>query len=388
MYTDYDDLVAQTNSQIEANRKQRFRLRFFKKEGGIKIPLSSKSVRVVQKTSDMLFGVNLGGINRPGVNDYMEKVFNYGTIGTFWKWLEETEGNYDFTYHRAVAQWAIDRGMTLKGHPMLYNLEYLCPDWKFPPTAAQELDHIKRLLAGLGDLVKIWEVVNEPLHVPYTDAISPHFWMKELAPEAQTVINEYGFGSTEFDSFYNILEAVQANNIPFDVVGLQAHCHENGIIPIHEIEEDLEMFSALDKDIHITEITMFADDRPITNPTSDEFTHWTEEAQCKEMEKMYRVLFADPNVKAITNWACCDGDPWRPITGLLRADGSRRPSADMLEDLICNEWNTEETLTTNSRGYCWFTGFDGTYDVYFEGKKVRTITVRDGWKNKKGIRIR
>ena len=53
--------------------------------------------------------------------------------------------------------------------------------------------------------------------------------------------------------------------------------------------------------------------------------------------------------------------------GLLRFDGSKKPAYYALENLIKNEWTTDEVRTSGDDGALKFKGFYGDYDVEIDG---------------------
>ena len=68
---------------------------------------------------------------------------------------------------------------------------------------------------------------------------------------------------------------------------------------------------------------------------------------------------------AITYWGISDRGAWlgAPI-GLLRADGSRKPAYEVLDELINDEWwLAPTTMRTDAGGRVQVTGAHGDYQV-------------------------
>ena len=84
---------------------------------------------------------------------------------------------------------------------------------------------------------------------------------------------------------------------------------------------------------------------------------------------------AHPLVESITYWGLGDRDSWLGApAGLLRADGSRKPSYHALESLIHGEWWVPSTpLTAVAPGAFRVTGWGGDYRI--EGPAGETATV-------------
>jgi hypothetical protein len=64
-----------------------------------------------------------------------------------------------------------------------------------------------------------------------------------------------------------------------------------------------------------------------------------ESRQADDVVRRYRTLFAHPAVQSVNYWGLTDDGAWLGApAGLLRADGTRKPSYDALESLIKGEW--------------------------------------------------
>ena len=84
--------------------------------------------------------------------------------------------------------------------------------------------------------------------------------------------------------------------------------------------------------------------------------------------EMYEILFAHPQVQAITNWSGSD-DAWlHAPAGFLRTDNSEKPAYKALRAKIENEWRTELMSRTNADGHVKLEGFKGAYQVECRGK--------------------
>ncbi|WP_204304946.1 hypothetical protein, partial [Stenotrophomonas maltophilia] len=69
-----------------------------------------------------------------------------------------------------------------------------------------------------------------------------------------------------------------------------------------------------------------------------------EERQADEIVRHYRTVLAHPAVESLNYWGITDHGSWLGApSGLLRADGSRKPAFDALHGLIRGEWWLEPT---------------------------------------------
>jgi hypothetical protein len=90
-----------------------------------------------------------------------------------------------------------------------------------------------------------------------------------------------------------------------------------------------------------------------------------EARQADEMVRHYRTLVSHPAVAAITYWGLTDDGAWlgAPV-GLVRADGTTKPSYEALRSLIRGEWWLAPTqLRTDHSGRVRVQGFQGDYRV-------------------------
>ena len=95
-------------------------------------------------------------------------------------------------------------------------------------------------------------------------------------------------------------------------------------------------------------------------PTTEE----GELRQEKEWEEMYRILFANPNIKAITGWDFADGAWLNAPSGLITKDNRCKPVYNKLLSLVKGEWWTkDEVIHTNSDGIVNIKGTKGTYGI-------------------------
>ena len=94
---------------------------------------------------------------------------------------------------------------------------------------------------------------------------------------------------------------------------------------------------------------------------------------------MYRNLFENhPLVTGITNWDFGDGAWLNAPSGVIRKDGSLKPSYHALHKLIKEEWTTDVTLTTDENGLCTLEGFKGKYEASCGGKLGSVVLTAGG----------
>ena len=165
--------------------------------------------------------------------------------------------------------------------------------------------------------------------------------------------------------------------VPISAIGIQSHQHQ-GYWGREKLMEVLERFSQFGLPIHFTENTLISGELMpghIVDLNDWQVEQWPttpegEERQAKEVEEMYRILFSDPLVEAITTWDFRDGAWLNAPSGFIRKDCSRKPSYHMLKKLIKEEWWTDETVRTDENGWAQAEGFKGDYRISCEGRSA------------------
>jgi hypothetical protein len=98
-----------------------------------------------------------------------------------------------------------------------------------------------------------------------------------------------------------------------------------------------------------------------------------EARQADEIERHYRSLVGHPAVQAINYWGLTDDGAWLGAPGgLVRSDGTPKPSYDVLKALVKEEWWVPPTVVrTDAQGQLTVTGFFGDYELSAHGRTAR-----------------
>jgi len=92
---------------------------------------------------------------------------------------------------------------------------------------------------------------------------------------------------------------------------------------------------------------------------------------------MADILFDHPQVEAFTSWDFSDGAWLGAPAGLIRKDGSRKPSFEALKQRVRKDWHTKLELMSDENGMCKVEGFRGTYELVCDGKKAAFTLGKD-----------
>jgi len=389
------------------HRKAEINLRLITQDGQ---PAANQEIKIEQRSHQFLFGV--GGFDaveltsgKPDgcatdekraayLQEKLEKLFainNYATLPFYLGRYEPQEGKPDEKRLKAGARWFAERNITTKGHPLCWHT--VCAPWLMNYSNAEILKkviaRIERDVSVFAGLIDIWDVINEVVIMPifdkYDNAITRickeygqvrivkevFEAAKRANPNSVLLLNDF-----DISKDYEILidKCLQAG-IPIDVIGIQSHQHQ-GYWGAEKVRDVLERFSRFGLPLHFTENTIISGE--LMPPHIVDLNDWQvekwdstpegEERQKRELIEMYEILFAHPQVQAITTWSGAD-DAWlHAPAGFLRTDNSEKPAYKALRNKIENEWRTEKITRTDANGGFNMEGFKGAYEISCMGK--------------------
>jgi endo-1,4-beta-xylanase len=372
-------------------------------------PLRDQVVTVEQRRHDFAFGniafdlLRLAGGANPEADESrdidegqdLERVaelwlnlFNTATLPFYWGRYEPRRGVTDARRITATARWLAERGVTVKGHPLVWHT--VQPDWllglPLDEVEALQRARIRDIVGGFTGLIDTWDAINEAVIMPVfangDNAITPlarergRIFMVRMAfeearaanPAATLVLNDFDLSS----AYECLIEGVLEAGVKIDAIGLQTHMHQ-GFHGEEWMSAMLDRFARYGLPLHLTETSLVSGHlmpAHIEDLNDYQIPEWPstpegEARQADEIVRHYRLLVEHPAVQSINYWGVSDAGAWlgAPI-GLLRADGSPKPSYTALEGLIKGEWWLPPTqLRTDGEGRVNVRGFFGDYQV-------------------------
>lgn len=373
-------VVAATGPAIDRHRKAPAVIQVVDGQGR---PMPATRVRVVQKSHEFLFGCNIYGFDRgrspEEVAAYKERfagLFNYATLGFYWRSYEPRRGEPRYEATDKVVAWCQERGIRMKGHPILWGNRSGVPTWsQGQPAPDLQRQRVFDILGRYQGRIGFHEVVNEPSHELDVPIDGPYRWAREADPKAYLIINDYQVLGDGAPAFFRLLQKANADGVPYEGIGIQAHEPRMTRFPLERVQAVLDRYATLGKELHITEFTPTSAGQNVLGSHVEGV--WDEAAQADYATKFYRVAFAHPAVRAITWWDLSDQFSWLPGGGLLRADMSPKPAYQALRDLIHKEWKTQAEGQTDASGRFEFRGFLGGYEVRVgDQDEAKTFTLR------------
>jgi GH35 family endo-1,4-beta-xylanase len=365
-------------------------------------PLADTDITVEQVNHHFLFGNigfwDFGEDGEPveeakGDAQAMVDLFNFATLPFYLGRFEPEEGKPRTEELMTAAKWLKKKGMTLKGHPLVWHTSQ--PGWlmKYSNNQVEQIlrKRIRREVGNFKGIVDTWDAINEVVIMSLfnngANAVTPLAWSKgrmhmlKLAfgeahatnPEATLLLNDFDLSA----AYECLIEGALEAGVSIDAIGLQTHQHQ-GFRGEDQFNEICERFSRFGLPLHFTETSLVSGDempKDITDLNDYHRDDWpsTEEGEARQADQVvrqYRTLVAQPAVQAITYWGMSDRGAWlnAPI-GFLRKDGSKKPSYDALMNLIKGEWwISPHTARTDEFGCVQVHGFAGDYKARYGGQ--------------------
>jgi len=225
-------------------------------------------------------------------------------------------------------------------------------------------DHITNEATMVGNRVFEWDVINHPVgwlsdtyenRIPsglafYADIIDH---ARSVAPAGMRMwINEDDITSGgNADNYARIISYLIDHGAPPDGIGMQEHTiQEWGRIRTPEqVYAQLDRFADLIPRLRVTEFDV--------DVGSDN------QYQAQLMHDYLVTYFSHPAMEAITMWGFWEGSHWRPNAALYKSDWTAKPALLAYQNLVLNDWWTNETSMTNQAGEYQLRGFKGLYDI-------------------------
>ena len=327
-------------------------------------------------------------IDTESLADLYADLFNTATLPFYWGRFEPTRGAPDTARLQQTARWFRQRGVTLKGHPLVWHT--VQPDWLLGLSLQEverlQRERIRRDVSDFKGLIDTWDAINEVVIMPVFDngdnGITPlarakgRIPMIRMAfeearaanPQAKLLLNDFDLSS----AYESLIEEVLEAGIEIDALGLQTHMHQ-GYWGEDTMLEMVDRFARFGLPLHLTESSLVSGHlmpADIVDLNDYRIPEWPstregEARQADELVRHYRSLMSHPSVEAITYWGMTDAGAWlgAPI-GLVRADGTPKPSYHALHELVKGEWwLAPTTVVSDAEGRVTVKGFAGEYQL-------------------------
>jgi endo-1,4-beta-xylanase len=348
-----------------------------------------------------VFGGARGNLERLG--ELYVELFNATTLPFYWRGFEPERGRPDTARLMTAARWFATRGISVKGHPLVWHT--LAPGWLLGLTDDEVLEAIReritREVTDFAGAIDTWDAINEAVIMPVfaaeENAVTRlarregRVGMVRLAfetarranPAATLLLNDFDL-SPEYE---RLIDECLAAGIGIDALGLQSHMHQ-GYWGEDKTQGILDRFTRFGLPLYMSETTLLSGHvmpAEIVDLNDYQIDSWPstpegEERQATEIGRHYTTLFAHPAVQGVTYWGLTDDGAWLGApSGLVRADGTRKPAFDALHSLVKAEWwLAETTARTDEAGRFTLDSYFGEYTVSAGGARADFTLAADG----------
>jgi endo-1,4-beta-xylanase len=251
---------------------------------------------------------------------------------------------YDFSRADKIVAFAVERGMTVRGHTLVWHQQV--PDWVFAgpdgsagtATGAEVLarlaEHIGTLLDHFRGKVYCWDVVNEAISDGFATWRTDSPWYRaagsdedgdglpdyivkafELAraadPSVKLFYNDYNIESgTKLDKAYELAKALKTKGL-IDGIGIQGHW--SVYAPEAErVRQAIDRFHSLGLEVQITELDMsvfrWGDGSSLAELPSE-----LAERQALRYGELFRVFRQEASsggLSGVAFWGIADDHTW------------------------------------------------------------------------------
>ena len=357
-------------------------------------PLPNVIVRYEQRRHAFEFGAHYPYHAR-AYDLFQEAGINAATLWLGWEYVEPKPGLYNWAYLDKVwnPEALHQRGMRLRAHA----LNWFKPGWHVLPeyvreTPLQQLprlvyEHASEIARHWGSFIHTYELVNEPFW-PEANAIpmqlsdmvrlcnATALAIRDVDASARLEVNfaEVARLQTYLVRPFDLLSALERDEVPFDAIGLQAFENAYSITQppafyrtkaLSSIVQALRQYLSAGKPLHVSALAV-PSIPPTARPPSGHslpYGDWTEELQARYLDAAYTLLFAQPEVDGITWWCPVDGRlAYIAGGGLLRADLSPKPAYLALQQWIARHTTSGQTRSDRD-GKAVIHGYAGEYQV-------------------------
>ena len=259
----------------------------------------------------------------PQYSAVVDREFTYLTAEYQMKWnvIEPAPGALDFGPGDAIVDYAMSRGMQVKGHTFIWH--GATPSWVNGLSTADFRTaferHIRTVAARYRGRVHAWDVVNEAVADSGTSLRDTVFRQKlgdgyiaeafriarDADPQARLFYNDYGGEglNPKAERIYQLVLDLKSNGVPIDGIGLQMHLSANSRPSDAEIAANMSRLAGLGLVVHISEM-----DVRINNVGGSDQARL--EAQRATYRDVVRVCRMEPRCEAVTFWGFTDAHTW------------------------------------------------------------------------------
>lgn len=373
-------------------------------------PVPEAQVQTTQRGRDFRFGI-FDRLADAG-EDIFSRVFNDGidffTAGVYWPESEPEDDQYQWDYldHDVGIVELSQLGFLIKGHPLIWLLDIVTPDYlrglDYEQLTAEIAEHIGALVGRYKNTIRIWDVINEvhgwaaaggwtreQITSITREAIDQ---VHDLDPGSTTIVNCSfdWYGQSIFTELFipdhdpsftmavpDYIQELLNEEVDLDVIGQQMYnggCvtifAEMGLgeplaVPTFDLGALARMLNRLNEfglPVHLTEQSAPSAMDAKCPGMSYWRDPWTAEVQADYLESFYTLVFGSKAFEAITWWSLIDEGAFIKYGGLFDKDKKPKAAYERLVALIAS-WTSQETDLTGQDGEARLRLFGGEHKI-------------------------
>lgn len=339
------------------------------------------NVKIEQVQHEFLFGAAIcnelapshpdaiSETNRKKFLQVLDENFNYAVHENAIKWYEneKVQGEVDYTVADEIWDMCSDLNIPMRGHCVYWAKDEFMNDWLIP---LNNPDLRKAIVERGTDLtthfkgrINEFDLNNEMLHGDFFrrklgfGVINEMAWIVKAAnPDAKLYLNDYGVLDMGFNSgpYIKQIKNLLDNGVPIDGIGCQGHLSMRTTMttPSEKVQKNLDKLAEFGLPIKITECL---------------FAYADEQVQVDELNRLFPIYFAHPNIEAIVMWGFWAGSHWQPHCAMWKEDWTPRPQAEAYRELLFNKWWTQVDEKADKKGAVKTRAFYGDYKITSNG---------------------
>ncbi len=323
---------------------------------------------------------------------YREKIaenFNHAVLSNDLKWPAWNGEWSHYPKQRTfdAIDWFDAHDMPVRGHnlawatfrpePQQTNEEAHGGDPDITTLKQRLFDHITDKVTTVGNRVTEWDAINHPVgwrNDNYVTAMEDaglyddgrDFYVdliqhaRSVAPDGMEMwVNEDGIladikdtaKQSVADQYYDQIQYLIDNGAAPDGIGMQGHYIQPwGRTPSPEqMYDQIDRFAQLIPKIQITELDI------------DVGTDF--DLQAEVMRDALTVFFSHEAMDGVSLWGMWKDNAWRKNAALYLSDWTEKPALHAYQDLVFDQWWTDEMLDTDAEGDAALRAFAGEYLV-------------------------
>lgn len=255
-------------------------------------------------------------------------------------YLQPSEGNFNFSKADTAVDYAVETGMSIRGHVLLWHNDHQIPNWlkskNYSKMQNQIETHIENVMTHYSGKIYAWDVANEIFldnaqglrnrnlsgeeysvwANSNTDdsVIRAAFYKadevrKDLEDDVKLFLCDYSnetLGHAKADLFYSYVESWVNDGVPIDGVGFQMHLDGRYTPDYSNIRANIDRYHALGLEVQFTEIDIRMD---VSDGLSDDELN----IQADIYEELMNIVI-EKDLDTYITWGITDKYSWIPYT--------------------------------------------------------------------------